>query len=76
MYGHPLSPLCELPDDVGRRFNLIGVTSIADWNNFSETYADQWPTFYVQWMKFKGPLLLINFDDLVHSLDTQVKKVR
>ena len=27
-------------------------------------------------MRFRGPLLLINFDDLVHSLETQVKKVR
>ena len=50
--------------------------SIADWGNFSQTYAIQWSRFHNQWMRFRGPLLLINFDDLVHSLETQVKKVR
>ncbi|XP_076436118.1 WSCD family member CG9164-like [Babylonia areolata] len=45
------------------------------WSTFSKEYADRWAKFHAAWLKFKGPLLVLSFDDLVHSLQSEVEKL-
>ncbi|KAK7095157.1 WSCD family member GA21586-like [Littorina saxatilis] len=45
------------------------------WNDFCKEYALRWTKFHSLWLNFKGPLLIINFDDLTHSLEKEVHRI-
>ncbi|XP_070185073.1 WSCD family member GA21586-like [Littorina saxatilis] len=59
--------------------NHVGVAPfrfyIQHWNSFVKQFVSQWLMFHKCWMTFRGPVLLIVYDDLVVSLREHIEKM-